>query len=332
MSISPVPSEDGQTIALKFKVQVKQFKTQHRNSNIAEDLELSINSLTNFKEKLFEYTQPKIQRLVTIEGEEYSIAEFDPTIEQLSRFAKIRRNQHNYEIDNLTWDILTNWSQNPPYPELSILQFGDHVTNKVRYAKVQSLFYAPAEVDNSGAPSDSVIDEIAAELKRVHSNHFRTMDIVWRIWATDISRKPTHMHPELIQATPPIELMHLFDLATPNDRQWNHFNNANRTAQQVVGDLNERATLTLSDLETFETKFIQSLDSLQNTISTLRNDAVVLRRIVTLARGSVDFTQRYQQMLSTLSGQDLTPFLDMADRFERNIEDMPDIDHELFQS
>ncbi|KAJ3267560.1 hypothetical protein HDV01_004742 [Terramyces sp. JEL0728] len=140
------------------------------------------------------------------------------------------------------------------------------------------------------------------------------------------------MHPELIRATPPIELMRLFDLATPNDRQWNHFNNANRTAQQVVGDLNERATLTLSDLETFETKFIQSLDSLQNTISELRNDAVVLRRIVTLARGSVDFTQRYRQMLSTLSGQDLTPFLDMAGRFERNIEDMPDIDHDLFQS
>ncbi|KAJ3251828.1 hypothetical protein HK103_002038 [Boothiomyces macroporosus] len=243
-----------------FKVQVKQFKTQHRNSNIAaEDIELSINSLTNFKEKLFEYTQQKIQRLVTIEGEEYSIAEFDPTIEQLARFAKIRRNQHDYEIDNLTWDILTNWSRNPPYPELSILRFGDHVTNKVRYAKVQTLFYAPAEVDNSGAPSNAVIDKIAAELKRVHSNHFRAMDIVWRIWATDISRKPTHMHPELIRATPPIELMRLFDLATPNERQWNHFNNANRTAQQVVGDLNERATLTLSDLETFETKFIYSI-------------------------------------------------------------------------
>lgn len=119
--------------------------------------------------------------------------------------------KRNLKFSDVTTQLLTNWQNTEVNVFIHIYSL--NVSSQNLFKKIKKQLIDPANVDRAGAASNSMVREVADNLKEVHKFHFVGPDIAWTIWANQLMSMEPYERDAAINEPPPGKLIELFNRA-----------------------------------------------------------------------------------------------------------------------
>lgn len=101
-----------------------------------------------------------------------------------SRFVLFFVKKRNYEIADITNQMLVNWKSLDVAIYVHVFSLSMH--NQAIFKKAKKILIDVQVRDRSGAATNAVVHELAEQLKDKHRFHYAGADIHWKIWANAI--------------------------------------------------------------------------------------------------------------------------------------------------
>lgn len=190
--------------------------------------------------------------------------------------------------------------------------YSTNVSSQAMFKKIKKQLIDPTNVDRAGAATNTIVREIADQLKEIHKFHFVGPDIAWTIWANKLASMEPYQRDLAVNEPPPGKLIELFDRArTPAD--------------QVLYGLQRNASLgnTVNNLRQQEIKECrEAFDEMMQLLERLRFKAAELdTRLKLMEQSSITSSE----LLNTVSRA--VEENDSSEQFYSGITNRPDDDH-----
>ncbi|KAG9407803.1 hypothetical protein AC1031_021043 [Aphanomyces cochlioides] len=174
------------------------------------------NGWSSIKLRMWEICLPSLQPLAIYGGEVpcWSLSTEPPTIEQFDKYIALRietsggaRNLPLWQTDRDAHIALSKLREKTI--TMSVYKWGNELATGPQFAAFSKACIEPANVDRSGAASESEQQDIISQLKAKWHN-LSAPEMAWRIWANDICQLPNGQRERVMLKGPPQNIITLF--------------------------------------------------------------------------------------------------------------------------
>lgn len=213
---------------IKFKIMIRQFKTQQQATDIGE-ICVKFTDLKTFTDDIWEKIFVHLKKeIIYDDTNQPSWSDNIPNIADINRFVSFYEPvaRKAFQFDSINEAKLRNWCKLQTKDDhdikiyLYILPYSSNVSSKAHWTNAEKVLIRPEERDRAGATAATVVNELLKELKDLHRNSYKGHESTWYIWASYIAKrieKDPLAKDSLLQDGPPGHICHLFSTVQESD-------------------------------------------------------------------------------------------------------------------
>jgi len=222
--------------------QIKDFSASSKKSGLGTWI-LEFDNAHQFPSMVWQKASPHIVRGVSITDNAGHIScswmEGNPTIDQIHLFVEIYDEAAKRAA---AWDKIDGakiQSFATRDVRVVVYRYSKNIVSKDNFEFVKRSLINNTATDRSGAATISEEDSLRDRLMQLYGGTFTgTSHMSWSLWANSILSKPAVAREDLIQAGPPLQMLHLFrSTNVPAEVVLSNLFEANRTSLDMIDRL-----------------------------------------------------------------------------------------------